>query len=412
MTRLLNAIVYNWPLKLLAIALATLLYGFVVLSENAQTRDVEVQIGSINQPAKTILIGQLGIVTQIRYFTSDQTNVTVTDGNFSANVDLSGIQAGPEPQSLRVVVTSADPRIQVLSATPAFVSVRLESVQTKDVPVVVVPGAVPDGLSIRPPTQSLETATVLGAQTDIDRVTEVRAAVPIDASGLNIDREFPLVPVDQLGDPVRGVDVEPTTVRVTMVVDKNTRTKPVPIAVQFAGNPAPGFEVTRVTVEPQIVSIAGDAADLSEITTVQTEPLSIDGRTSDLDATVAFALPSGVDVVTPKSVQVHVDIRPITESRNFSAGIRITGAAADRTYALSIPQAQLTVGGAPADLDQLSGANLSLVADVTGLPPGIHEVPLTIDLGSRVNVIAISPATVTITIVAAGSPAPSVSGGG
>ena len=42
MTRLLGAIVYNWPLKVLAIALATLLYGFFVLSENAQSKDVGV----------------------------------------------------------------------------------------------------------------------------------------------------------------------------------------------------------------------------------------------------------------------------------------------------------------------------------------------------------------------------------
>ena len=60
MSRLLGAIVYNWPLKLMALALATLLYAGLVVSQNVQARDVSVQIQSLNQPAGTILIGSLG----------------------------------------------------------------------------------------------------------------------------------------------------------------------------------------------------------------------------------------------------------------------------------------------------------------------------------------------------------------
>ena len=37
MTRVLQTIVHNWPLKLAAIGLATLLYGGVVLTQNSNT---------------------------------------------------------------------------------------------------------------------------------------------------------------------------------------------------------------------------------------------------------------------------------------------------------------------------------------------------------------------------------------
>ena len=164
MTRLLGAIVYNWPLKLMAIALASLLYAGLVISQNAQSRDVSVTIQGTGQPAKTILIGSLGEVSEIRYFVTDQSNVTITSANFTATVDLLRIQPGPEAQSVKVVVESADPRIQVLSATPEFVSVRLENVVSSDVPVVVLPGTVPAGLDVKPPVPSLSTATVLGSR--------------------------------------------------------------------------------------------------------------------------------------------------------------------------------------------------------------------------------------------------------
>jgi YbbR domain-containing protein len=411
-SRLLGAIVYNWPLKLMALALAILLYAGLVFSQNAQTRPVSVQIVAANQPAGTILIGSLPEVTDIRYFVTDQTDVSFTSSNFSAQVDLSQVQAGPESQSVQVKVVSADPRIQVLSTTPAFVSVRLEKVEPKDVTVVVIPGVVPDGLEIRPPQQSIQTATVRGAESDIARVTQVRAIVPIDASGIDIDRDFTLTAVDELGEPVRGVDVEPSTVRVTMVVFKDRTTATVPIVPTIVGQLGAGFEVVRVSVSAPVVSLEGDAADLANLTTARTQPISIAGRTTDLDTTVAFDLPRGVPAVTPQQVIVHVFVRAVSESRTFNAGIVVAGARADRTYSLSVAQALLTIGGSPPDLDRLSGAALVVSANVADLDVGTHEVTLTISVQAGLTVLAISPASVTVTITSAASPSPAPSGGG
>jgi YbbR domain-containing protein len=409
MSRLLGALVYNWPLKLMALALATLLYAGLVVSQNARSLPVSVLIDGANQPAGTILIGSLGEVNEIRYFVTDQSNVTINSANFSAHVDLAQVQPGPESQSVRVVVESADPRIQVLSATPAFVSVKLEKVEPKVVPVVVLPGTVPDGLDIKPPVQSIQTATVRGAQSDIARVTQVRAIIPIDTSGIDIDRDFPLAPVDELGEPVRGVDVEPSTVRVTMVVFKDRTTATVPIVPAIVGNLGEGFEVARISLSVPVVSVEGDAVDLANIATANTLPISIEGRTSDLDTTVAFALPQGVAAVAPQQVRVHVFVRAVTESRTFNAGIVMTGERADRSYALSIGQTMVTIGGSPADLDRLSGATITVAANVADLDVGVHQVTLTISVQAGLSVIAIIPATVTVTVSSA--VAPSASGG-
>jgi YbbR domain-containing protein len=409
MRRLLGALVYNWPLKLMALALATLLYAGLVVSQNAQTQPVSVPIDGSNQPAGTILIGSLGEVSEIRYFVTDQSNVTITSANFSARVDLAQVQPGPQSQSLRVVVESADPRIQVLSATPAFVSVKLEQVEPKTVPVVVIPGTVPDGLDIKPPQQSIQTATVRGAQSDIARVTQVRAVVPVDTSGIDIDRDFPLSPVDELGEVVRGVDVEPSTVRVTMTVIKDRTTATVPIVPAIVGNLGAGFEVVRVTLSVPVVSLVGDAADLADIATASTQPISIEGRTSDLDTTVAFDLPQGVAAAAPQQVQVHVFVRAVTQSRTFNAGIVLSGQQANRTYTLSIDQTLVTIGGSPASLDTLSGATLVVTANVAGLDVGAHEVTMTLSVQAGLSVLAISPPTVTVTVSPV--PAPSASGG-
>jgi YbbR domain-containing protein len=412
-TRLLGAIVYNWPLKLAAIALATLLYVGLIVSENAQSRDVDIHIEATNRPPDTIQLGDLGAVSNIRYFIADQANVAITSANFTATVDLSQVQPGPQAQSLRVIVTSADPRIQVTSSTPEFVSIRLEKVTPKTVPINVVPGPVPDGLAIEPPKPSLTSATVRGAASDINRVAAVRATVSI-TSGLDIDADFALTAVDALGDPVRNVEVEPQTVHVTMSVFKDRRTASVPILPRIVGNLASGFEVAEVTPSVPVVGVEGDATDLANVTNATTQPISLDGRSADFDITVGFDLPEGVTAVTPQTVTVHVTVRAVSQTRNFSAGIVMTGQRADRTYALSLQDATITIGGAPADLDRLSGSTLVLTVDVSDLDPGAHTVTLTLTLQGALNVVAISPATVTVTVapIPGASPAASASASG
>jgi YbbR domain-containing protein len=196
-----------------------------------------------------------------------------------------------------------------------------------------------------------------------------------------------------------------------MVVFKDRTTASVPIVPAIVGNLGEGFEVARVSLSVPVVSLEGDAADLASIATASTAPISIEGRTSDLDTTVAFDLPQGVIAVAPQQVRVHVFVRAVTGSRTFNAGIVITGRRADRTYALSLDQALLTIGGSPADLDRLSGATLFVSADVADLDIGSHQVALTISVQAGLSVTMISPAVVTVTVGAPPGPAPSPSAG-
>jgi YbbR domain-containing protein len=415
-TRLLGLIVYNWPLKLAALALATLLYAGLILSQNAQARDVTIPITVVNQPDRTIVIpSSLGSVTQIQYFVADQANVSVVSTNFTATVDLSGLRPGSELQSVRVNVESADPRIQVIAPTPAFVSVRLEQLEERKVPVVVQPGPIPTGLAIDPPVASISEATMRGAKSQLDRVATVRATVTIDESGLSVDQPYPLIAVDELGERVQGVEVEPATVGVKMRVFENRRTKSVPVLPIAVGTPAAGFEVVALTPASPLVTIDGDPPNLANVANARTQPIALEGRSADFDATVGFDLPTGVSAVEPATVQVHVTIRPVTSSRTFTAGIVLSGTSPDREYALSVSAATVTIGGSPVDLDRLTGATLHLNADVGDLGPGSHEVPLTISLQSALTAIAISPGTVTVTVTqaAGGSSAvPSAAAGG
>ena len=70
MRRLVGLVVYNWPLKLAAIALAFLLYAGLVVSQSQFEFPTPVPIQPVNQPTDAVILGNLPPVTRIRSVTN------------------------------------------------------------------------------------------------------------------------------------------------------------------------------------------------------------------------------------------------------------------------------------------------------------------------------------------------------
>ena len=92
MSRALRFILHNWPLKLAAVALASLLYGGLVLSQTTQPFTDPVPIRIANPPANVILLSNLGSVTRISYVAPPNLGLRIDSTTFSATVDLSTVQ--------------------------------------------------------------------------------------------------------------------------------------------------------------------------------------------------------------------------------------------------------------------------------------------------------------------------------
>lgn len=399
MTRLLGIIVHNWPLKLAAIGLATLLYGGLLLSQGTTTLDnVSIPVVAENYPPDTFLLNTIDPVTEVRYFSpSGRRPVAST---FEAWVDLTDIQAGTGPVTVPVQMESIDPEINVVSFTPERVTVDLDVVSERQIPVVVSFGAPPPGLTTGEVQVVPDTVTVSGPKSEVDTIVAVRADVVIQPSGISVDQDVPVVPVNAEGLPVAPVNLDPATVRVTIPVFQDVRNKSLPVGPVVTGDPAPGFEIDSVVVTPNVVTVAGDAEQLAGLLSVQTDPVSVGGASEDIEQDVDLALPAGVVPVDSGTVTVTVTLRPVTATRNIDAGLDLIGETPGAGYDLSSDGVILTLGGSVADLDRLSGATIVGRLDVTDLAPGSHDVPVTVDLPAGVTLVAASPDTITVTVSA------------
>ena len=406
MTGLLRIVVHNWPLKVGAIALATLLYGGFVLTERSRVFPGSVPIEGLNQPANVVLLSDLGVVRRISYFTSDDVGVLLDASSFRATVDLANVDPRAGPVSLAVKVDAIDPRVSVLDWEPKRITVQLDQVVSKTVPVVVDRGLVPPGLDVRPAVLSQPDVTVRGPESIVRRIVEADARVRIDPSGLDVNQEVELVPVDAAGLALSPVDVEPAAVRVRIAVFTNRQTRSLPVNPIVTGTPAAGWEVAAVAVNPLVVTVEGDADELQPLVALDTLAVSVAGASGTLDASVGFDLPDGVLPLGADSATVSVTLRVIAGTRTLEAGMALVGARSDRTYDSAVDRVLVTLGGPIVDLDRIDAAALVATIDVTGLAPGTYDLLVAIGLPTGVSLVALAPDHVTITIGQAGSPAP------
>lgn len=401
MTRVIRFVIHNWPLKLGAIALASLLYGGLVLSQTTESFTSPVRIDPVNAPADVIVLSNPGSVTRIRYVAPADLGLRIDSSTFRASVDLADVDPSGRTVTLDVTVEAVDPRVQVLDFEPGAIVLTIDRLGTKTVPIRAVLGPIPSGLEAGEPQVEGTSAVVSGPQSIVAGVAEARARITLDGTGIDIDQQVSLVAVDGEGTEL-GVDsrveVEPARVRVRVPIFTDRRSKSLPVTPTVVGTPAAGFEVAGIEIDPTVVSVEGDANDLASLERADTEPVSIAGASSVVTQVVGLALPEGVQALGPSQVQVIVRLRPITGTRIFEAGLILSGARADRSYGLSTDRVILTIGGTAADLDRLSGTTLVLTVDVTGLDVGTHTVTVSANLTTGLTLVGASPNPIQVTI--------------
>jgi YbbR domain-containing protein len=396
-TRALQVVVHNWPLKLAAIGLAALLYGGVVLTQNSNTFTQPIPVIPRNIPDGAVLLTLPPPTQSISYFAPTDVPAP-TASSFTAFVDLTGIEPNGQIVQRPVQVENADARIQILSVSPPYVNVQLDQFTRRVVPVEIEQGVPPAGLTVGVMDVEPKQVTVEGAKSLVDKVVKAMGSVVIQEPGIDIDQDVDLIPVDSVGNRVSPVDLSPRFVHVTLPVFSDRQSRTLPVKPVITGTPAPGFEVESVTVTPTVVTVEGDADQLSTLVSVNTMPVSINGASSPLTTTADLDLPAGVVPIGDTQVSVKVTFRPLTSTRNFEAGVQLVGERADLAYSIDVDRILATIGGSVADLDRLEASTLVMDLDVAGLGPGVSAVRVTAALPAGLTLVAASPETVLVTV--------------
>jgi YbbR domain-containing protein len=328
--------------------------------------------------------------------------------SFRAYVDLS--RQGPGIQAVPVIAESSDPQIQVLEVVPSTVSVRLEEIQERTVPVKVnLVGNVPFGYVYHAPKVDPEVVAVSGPASLVQSVQAASVDVRLDGITVEVDSAFHPEAVDSAGNPVRNVQLNPQTVNVQLPVEQQVSYKQVGIRPTITGMVAQGYWIESVGTVPSSVTVVGDPKTLAAINYLETAPVNVDGASNSVVQNVALTVPQGVSLVQQQSIRMQVTISPLQTSQvvrvapnivNIPPGLQVVSAPAYIEVQLQ--------GPAPI-MQKLSVDDLRVTVDVSGLGEGPQSVKPSVSTPPSVSVVSVKPESVSLVLGPPATPTPAPS---
>lgn len=395
----------NLGLAGLALLISVALWILVVNDQNPErvaTPDIAIPVEITKVPPGLVLMNTLEPVRFGIQAPSDKWT-GLSASSFRATVDLSRLSPGIH--AVPVEAEASDPRVSVLEVIPSTVSVRLEEVQERTVPVKVnLVGNVPFGYIYGTPKVDPQVVVVSGPSSLVQSVETASVDVRLDGITVQIDTAFHPNPVDSSGNTVRNVQMNPQTVTVQLPIQQQVSYKQVGIRPDITGNVASGYWIESVTAVPDSVTVVGDPKTLAGINYLDTAPLSVDGGASSVVQDVKIVTPSGVSLVQQQSAKLTVTISPLQTSQivrvapkvvNLDPKLRATGLP---------PYFEVTLQG-PAPLMQgLSADSVGVTLDASNLGEGSHSLKPTISTPSGVQLVGVNPDSVTLVLAPATTP--------
>jgi YbbR domain-containing protein len=367
---------------LFAVALAVLLY-FVALSETnpADLRQTNfpggVPVQVVNPPPGLVLTTPPpGIRLWVR--TTQNVFNRLGPGSFTVQVDASGAHAG-DNDNLPITVTPTDPEVRDVQPDQANVRLQFEEIREQALPVRVnLTGQVPQGYQPLQSTVDPVQIKVAGAASLVGRATEavvdVSVGVTVSVNGVYTPRI-----VDDRGNDLKdpGLRITPPSVTVQVPIIQQTQYKQVGVKPDTQGQPAIGYAVQPLEVNPPTATLVGDGAALEGANFIPTAPVDISNISTTTVRSVALVPPAGT-LLLQQGQTVTVTVRVTTLQVNQT--VRVPPSVINLSGAVQLAQplnfVSVTISGpAPVLSTLLLNANdFKVVLDLSGKGPGGYEV--------------------------------------
>ena len=363
--------------------------GLIVVPQTSQSTPLEVRV-RVKVPANFV----------------DQVSSTW----FQATIDVGG-QSDAGTRLYPVTVRVLQPGVDIDSFAPTDLPVTLDQEASRQIAISpVYQGNLPAGYTYTPGQTALDnnTVTLRGPQSILQQVAAVIAVVRLDNRTATFHDTVPLVAQNAQGGDVSdpSLQMTPKTVTYTVTVQPVQTTRTVAVVAQVTGQPADGFAVAGVTVNPVQVVLVGNPSDLGNLQSINTAAVDIGAATGDVTKSVALQTPKGTSAAGTQKADVTVQIRPILASEVMAAAPSVVGLAAGAQAQLGVPNVNLTIQGTASGLKALEPKDVDVTLNTAGLGPGAHDVTPQVSLPEGLSILSITPPRVRVTIIPPPTPTP------
>lgn len=407
-------------LRILAKQLPTFLTAFLlalaiwIIAVNSSDPSVQktypssVSIEVVGQEANMVMTSSLPGNLTLTLRAPDSIWSTLIDEKapVRAVVDLSGLSEGEHTVPIQIEIGVRP--VEVVSFSPRSVTVTLEPLGTNQFDINVVNTSSPAiGYQTGTPQLDQTKATVSGAVSQVNQVTEVRASLDLSQAQSDISEEVALKAYDAAGNVVKGVSISPEKVTVNESVTQLGGFRNVVVKVVTTGQVATGYRLTAISVNPPTVSVFSSDPTLVEALPgyVETEPINLTGLKDDLNQQIGMRLPTGITLVGSPSVNVQVSVAAIENSVSLNnVMVEATGLASNMEAQISPGSVDVIVAGPLVALNAMDPLTLHVLIDLSGLQPGTYTITPEATLNNAdLRIESLLPTTFEVTIYRKGT---------
>jgi len=300
----------NLGYRLLAVALALILWFYVTGEQNPNMQQVVRIPLETENLGEGLVVADLPAEVQVRVEGRKEYISNLLPRDIKAYVDLRAARIGDNIFPVQVSLPEGATLVRV---NPPQVKVKVEQVRDLQLPVqVAVNGTPAGGYRALEPVLKPSEVVVSGPEDVLRSINKVYVEVDINEVRGNYLAQLPVKVIDHHGRPLgRWLTITPDTVEVFVPVVGNMPGKVVAIRPHLVGEPAPGYEVKRVALEPEVVEIFAPYNVLADLDYLSTSPIDLEGARKNIIVESNLEIPQGVQTGNFPLVRVVVEIGPI-----------------------------------------------------------------------------------------------------
>ena len=219
--------------------------------------------------------------------------------DFRAYSNLNGLDEGDHEVKIEAKFPQG---FELISVSPIQTQIKLDPYIERQMPAdLIVTGAAGANATVTKVTQSSDTVTVIGSRTVAESVTRVIGYVGLSGNKEDFSLQVPMTAINEDGRALQDVRVVPSFMNVEVKIELGLMKKAVPVDPELIIDE--GYEVDRITIDPEQVEIAGKESLVNPIDKIKTQSITVPLGDKSVKQTVNLILPDGV---TAKVSQVNV----------------------------------------------------------------------------------------------------------
>jgi len=387
--------------KIGAVILACLFWFYVNQTQSPITEriyNVPLEERNLDQG---LVVAEAEQLVQIRVQGNKADLDKIRTADIHAYIDLAGLVSGTSIVSINTLLPNT---LKLISLDPTSVTIKIEQIKTTEIPLQIsVFGTPADGYMSLDPVVSVTQVIISGAHDDLEQISKAFVNTSINGLKENYSMKLPVQVEDDTGHDITSYfTINPSIIDVYIPVISEQPEKTVAVDVPVLGEPAQGYQLSRIVVQPSTVKVYGNLADLQKLYYVQTLPVDITGQKKSLSQELDLVSDNRFTMENANKVQVILEIEPVVTKQ--LSKILIQPINVPELMAADLPVDNgiiVEVSGPQSFVDNISEANVTAYVDCANLKTGSYTLPVQFQLPTGISIVSSTPNEILVNIKSA-----------